>query len=696
MPGSQPKSSAHRASRAAYDRQRARSKARSAFITLAGQDIAPLSPCAHPAERRRADGDFRYFCEWYFPRIFSLPWSPDHLRVITKIERVVRERETLAVAMPRGSGKTSLCLAAVEWAILAGHHPFVYLIAATNEAAVGLLENIKSHFTGNALLKADYPEALEPIWKLDGESRRCTGQRYYGVPTRIEWGIEEIVMPTMPGSPSSGAIIRVSGLTGHIRGALHGRPDGTSVRPTLVICDDPQTDQSARSPLQTAERLSLINGAIAGLAGPGQRTAIIVPCTVIRAGDMADQLLDRQKHPDWHGERTKMVYAFPAADRLWSEYARIRAEGLRAGGNGHEATEFYRANREAMDAGTEVAWPERFNKHELSAIQHAMNLRQDNAAAFASEYQNEPMQDQLAESILTPDDVAARFSGRRRGEVPLACSTVTMFIDVHDKALFYCVCAWQEDFTGFILDYGTFPDQRRPWFTLEAAPHTLARAYPGAGIDGAIQAGLEALVGQYLSHEWPRAGKGGVLRVEKCLVDMGYKPGIVAAVKHKAGGAAMVLAKGVGIRAGSRPMSMYKRHPGEVHGHNWYFPNVKGTQEFPHVAMDVNWWKTFVHARLSVAPGDPGALTLFGKSASEHSLFAEHIAGSETWTLTHGHGRDVQEWKLKPSRPDNHWLDCLVGCAVAASICGVRLPGMDTRPGRQRKRYTQDDFRRKM
>jgi hypothetical protein len=139
-----------------------------------------------------------------------------------------------------------------------------------------------------------------------------------------------------------------------------------------------------------------------------------------------------------------------------------------------------------MDADAQVAWPERFNKHELSAIQHAMNLRLQDAAAFASEYQNEPIQDQLAESILTPDDVAARFTGRRRGEVPLACSTVTMFIDVHDKALFYCVAAWQEDFTGFILDYGAFSDQRRPWFTLEAAPHTLARAYPGAGIDGAI------------------------------------------------------------------------------------------------------------------------------------------------------------------------------------------------------------------
>ena len=128
---------------------------------------------------------------------------------------------------------------------------------------------------------------------------------------------------------------------GHIRGALHGRPDGTSVRPSLVICDDPQTDQSARSPLQTAERLAIINGAIAGLAGPGQRTAIIVPCTVIRAGDMADQLLDRQKNPSWHGERTKLVYSFPTNARLWGEYARIRDESFRSDGDGSEAAKFY-------------------------------------------------------------------------------------------------------------------------------------------------------------------------------------------------------------------------------------------------------------------------------------------------------------------------------------------------------------------
>jgi len=56
--------------------------------------------------------------------------------------------------------------------------------------------------------------------------------------------------------------------------------------------------------------------------------------------------------------------------------------------------------------------------------------------------------------------------------------------------------------------------------------------------------------------------------------------------------------------------------------------NVRGTQEFPHVAVDVNWWKTFVHGRLAVASGDPGALTLYGKSADQHGLFAAHVVAT--------------------------------------------------------------------
>ena len=64
---------------------------------------------------------------------------------------------------------------------------------------------------------------------------------------------------------------------------------------------------------------------------------------------------------------------------------------------------------------------------------------------------------------------------------------------------------------------------------------------------------------------------------------------------------------------------------------------------------------------------------LGGSKPEEHRLLAEHVTGVETWIATEGHGRTIHEWRAKLSRPDNHRLDCLVGCAVAAAISGNSL-----------------------
>ena len=84
----------------AYQKVKERTKARSAAVTPAGQDIGGLPPIADRAHRSRADRDFRFFCETYFPHPFTLAWSRDHLRVIAKIERIVRERQFIR----RGAG----------------------------------------------------------------------------------------------------------------------------------------------------------------------------------------------------------------------------------------------------------------------------------------------------------------------------------------------------------------------------------------------------------------------------------------------------------------------------------------------------------------------------------------------------------------------------------------------------------------
>ena len=53
---------------------------------------------------------------------------------------------------------------------------------------------------------------------------------------------------------------------------------------------------------------------------------------------------------------------------------------------------------------------------------------------------------------------------------------------------------------------------------------------------------------------------------------------------------------------------------------------------------------------------------------------------------TEGRGRTVDEWKLPAHKPDNHWFDCMVGCAAAASMQGVERIGAAVQPQRERKR----------
>lgn len=676
-----------------YEAMKEAARARNAELSAIGRDIGELPAVIDPQRKARAATDFRFFCEAYFPQTFSLPWSDDHLKVIAKIEIAVLRGGVFAMAMPRGSGKTTLAETACIWAMLTGARDFVCLIGSDAGHARNMLESIKVEFETNDHLLEDYPEAVFPIHALERIHNRAKGQLYGGKPTRIVWTADEIVLPTIDGSKASGAIIRVAGIESRIRGMKFKRADGRAVRPSLVVLDDPQTDESARSDQQVRARMETLSGAILNLAGPGQKISGIMPCTVIRPGDMADQILDRDKHPAWQGERTKLVYAFPTNQKLWDKYAQLRADSFRNDGDGREATEFYREHRNEMDTGTVIAWPERHNEDELSAIQHAMNLRLQDERAFWAEYQNEPLpQDEGDADQLTAEAIAAKINGHSRNVIPIGASHLTMFIDVQGKLLFFTVVAWEDDFTGYVVDYGTYPDQQRPVFILRDVQKTLARVSPGAGLEGSIYAGLEKLTGDYLSRHWQR-DDGAEMRIERCLVDAnwGQSTDVVYQFCRQSAHAGLILpSHGRYVGASSIPFSEYKRKTGERVGLHWRIPSVQGKRQVRHVVIDTNYWKSFVHARLAVAMGDPGNLSLFGRKPAEHQLLAEHLT-AEYRVKTEARGRVVDEWKIRAGGPDNHWLDCLVGCAVAASIQGAVLPGTDAKiaPVRQRLRLSE-------
>ena len=120
-------------------------------------------------------------------------------------------------------------------------------------------------------------------------------------------------------------------------------------------------------------------------------------------------------------------------------------------------------------------------------------------------------------------------------------------------------------------------------------------------------------------------------------------------------------------------MTEYRKQQGDRLGFNWMIPNVAGKRAIRHVIYDTNYWKSFIHARLAVPVGDKGALTLYGRIPGAHQLFAEHLT-AEYRVKTQGRGRTVDEWKLKPQSHDNHFLDCVAGCAVCGSMLGASLP----------------------
>jgi hypothetical protein len=670
--------------------ERDRSRANQAKKSKEGRDIAPLPAVVNPERKAKAAQDYEFFCRTYFPNTFNLPWSTDHRELIEDIQVIVVDGGQKAFAMPRGTGKTSLCEAAVLWATLYGYCLFPLVIGSDAGSALEILESIQKELETNDLLLEDFPEVCYPIRRLEGIAHRCKGQLLDGERTHIHWASDCIVLPSVPGSKASGSLIAVAGLTGRLRGMKFKRPDGTSVRPDLVLLDDPQTDESARSPSQCATRKRLVNGAVLGLAGPGKEIAALMPCTVIAPGDLSDELLDREKNPQWRGKRTAMVKSWPTNQALWDQYAEIWANSLRAGNDGQEATDFYAANREQMDAGFVVSWPARKKTREISGQQHAMNLRLKlGDVAFFAEYQNAPLIETQGEEMLTAGEISKKLNGLRRGAVPVGRDHVTAFIDVQGNLLYWMVVAWAQDFTGDIVDYGSWPDQKTDYFSKRGARRTLKKTFPKKDQNGQIYAGLEQLTEQLLGRKWIREGDGAEMRITRCPIDANWGEStdtVYLFCRQTKWAGVVIPSHGKYVGASSKPWEQYVRREGELLGNHWMLPSVKEKRAVRHLLVDTNFQKTFVHQRLSVAMGDRGCLALPGRrrdgkaiGADEHRMLSEHLV-AEYRVKTQGNGRTVDEWKPLPGRPDNDFLDCLVGNAVAASMLGCSALASTTKP----------------
>ena len=152
-----------------------------------------IAGAVNPDRRRECTKSFKAFCENYMKEAFHLGWSPVHLEAIEKIEDAVDNAGNYALAMPRGSGKSTLSKAGVLWSVLTGRVRYAMFIGATANASNSALAAMKSNLQYNDVLLEDFPEICAVIRFLEGETRKAAGMRWKGEVTNLQWGQDRVI-----------------------------------------------------------------------------------------------------------------------------------------------------------------------------------------------------------------------------------------------------------------------------------------------------------------------------------------------------------------------------------------------------------------------------------------------------------------------------------------------------------------------
>jgi hypothetical protein len=231
---------------------------------------------------------------------------------------------------------------------------------------------------------------------------------------------------------------------GNVRGLNAGLPDGSTIRPDVLLLDDPQDKATAESPALVRTVVERIESDLFNLSGPGTRLAVMAAVTVIAEGDVAEHLL---KHPDFEAIRVAQITSWPAgfADRasatrkLWEEWNTERTEGLADHDGGKAARAFYKAHKAALTEGAAVSWPARYDRkrHDPDAIYAALwDYYRLGEKAFMAERQNAPMKTETTVYDLTPALVASRVHvGRVRCDVPAEARMIVAGTDLNHYGL---------------------------------------------------------------------------------------------------------------------------------------------------------------------------------------------------------------------------------------------------------------------
>lgn len=301
--------------------------------------------------------DFLWFAREYFPHYIrdkkvrgkTVRVRPSilHEWIGTHFAQIIQDEEShnISLAAPRGEAKSTYLVSFVIWCIVRNlKHYIIYIMDVYEQAAV-VVEAVAIEFEINPRLVCDFPDIV-------GKGK--------------VWRQGEIVT-------KNGVKFQAKGAKQRVRGLKHG-----AFRPDLVVLDDIENDENVRSPAQRDALTDWVNSAVENLGEGGEKFDILYAGTMIHHDSTLKRTMD---NPLWKDIKFQAIVRWPDNMVMWDEWEEILYnDGIEA------ADAFYKANKEEMERGAVVSWPDKRPLYLLMKLRVKVGH-----SSFDKEYQNDPV-----------------------------------------------------------------------------------------------------------------------------------------------------------------------------------------------------------------------------------------------------------------------------------------------------------------
>lgn len=646
-------------------------------------------------ERQKYVNDYTLIHPNIFPMSTGIkPLSEAQLDAVRHSQYFVQHGTHIIKCEPRAFGKTSRSTNEGIMGVLQGFIKYLVIVASNTEKAEEIITSVMTElFTNDALLRL-YPATIACFRHTEKEPRKCLVQTYGGSPTYIYYNNGFIVFPYIDGEPSSGAIIDIRARK-NVRGIYHtiqaGERAGTRQRPTHVILDDIQTDEEAENPNTARKIINLVKKSIMLAGGHDAGISLMMNGTPIAPGDVTHHFLFNEP---WQRVLYKMLEsrATPDAELLWfGTYQELLMDfdksipGSKVAA-AKKATEFYRQNKERMNAGAKATWEWCYRwrdkeEIEISAIQHAYNIMiLEGMEVFESECQCNVSYGAISDSITycTAEQIMNSQHPRPRYKPQLKDRHVVSHIDVNKPYLTYMTVSSPDIIQPQIIDYGSFPsysvfpEKSKVGYTLETYYKTKLGVQDIIPEDITYLA-VKELILQLAAMRYKRED-GIEFPNHYILVDSRYHTDWVLKAIRDSGVATAHPVQGQQFRAKDKTIAQMKYSDACVKYH-YCVLTPTDDRTLMRLTNDVNYMKTQAHICFSRETDTEGAASIFKEEYSnQHFVVGRHFRAEQPYTdLDEKTGKEVTLWQDTPGGGDNELFDNFVGCLGGLAMRRVQF-----------------------